>query len=116
MDKKKEKGKGYITPKEKEREDKAEFPGYPEYPPSEDIYDKSKEEESIDPEDTSKKKDLIEKDKRGKKNEKDFEEDKSGSDLDVPGSELDDEAEKAGNEDEENNYYSIGGDDHDDLG
>ena len=38
-----------------------------------------------------------------------------GSDLDIPGSELDDEQENAGNEDEENNYYSLGGDDHNDL-
>lgn len=35
------------------------------------------------------------------------------SDLDVPGSELDDENEDVGEEDEENNYYSLGGDRHD---
>ena len=34
------------------------------------------------------------------------------SDLDIPGSELDDENEKIGEEDEENNYYSLGGDRH----
>ncbi|GAC1418726.1 MAG: hypothetical protein NVS1B13_03470 [Flavisolibacter sp.] len=34
------------------------------------------------------------------------------SDLDIPGSELDDEAENIGEEDEENNYYSLGGDRH----
>jgi hypothetical protein len=39
----------------------------------------------------------------------------SGDDLDVPGSELDDEQERIGSEDEENNYYSIGGDNHNDL-
>ncbi len=39
----------------------------------------------------------------------------SGKDLDVPGSELDDDAESTGSEDEENNSYSIGGDDHNDL-
>jgi len=38
-----------------------------------------------------------------------------GSDLDIPGSELDDDQEITGNEDEENNYYSLGGDDHNDL-
>ncbi len=48
-------------------------------------------------------------------NEKDFEEDVSGSDLDVPGDELDDENEAVGSEDEENNYYSIGGDRHHNL-
>ena len=41
--------------------------------------------------------------------------DKEGDDLDVPGSELDDADEAIGEEDEENNYYSIGGDDHQDL-
>lgn len=34
------------------------------------------------------------------------------SDLDIPGSELDDADEKIGEEDEENNYYSLGGDRH----
>ena len=35
--------------------------------------------------------------------------------LDIPGSELDDDVEEIGTEDEENNYYSLGGDQHDDL-
>jgi len=39
----------------------------------------------------------------------------SGNDLDIPGSELDDESESVGSEDEENNSYSLGGDDHNDL-
>ena len=80
---------------------------------TEDIYVKSKEEKEIDPEDVSKYKtpnDIIE-----TRNEKDFESDKSGSDLDVPGSELDDAQENIGSEDEENNYYSLGGDNHNDL-
>jgi hypothetical protein len=34
------------------------------------------------------------------------------TDLDIPGSELDDDNEKIGEEDEENNYYSLGGDRH----
>lgn len=37
----------------------------------------------------------------------------SGDDLDVPGSELDDPDEAIGEEDEENNEYSLGGDNHD---
>ena len=41
--------------------------------------------------------------RQGDWNEKSFGEDKSGDDLDVPGSELDDEQEKNGSEDEENN-------------
>ncbi len=48
-------------------------------------------------------------------NEKDFSEDVSGDDLDVPGAELDDDMEAIGDEDEENNYYSLGGDDHENL-
>jgi len=36
------------------------------------------------------------------------------TDLDIPGSELDDQNEIIGEEDEENNYYSLGGDRHDD--
>ena len=34
------------------------------------------------------------------------------SELDIPGSELDDANESIGEEDEENNYYSLGGDRH----
>lgn len=40
--------------------------------------------------------------------------DMAGSDLDIPGSELDDDNEAVGSEDEENNSYSIGGDRHED--
>ncbi|MBO9571034.1 MAG: hypothetical protein J7497_02320 [Chitinophagaceae bacterium] len=36
-------------------------------------------------------------------------------DLDIPGSELDDQNEELGEEDEENNYYSLGGDNHESL-
>ena len=37
------------------------------------------------------------------------------SDLDIPGAELDDKDEAIGEEDEENNYYSLGGDRHENL-
>ncbi|MCE3228196.1 MAG: hypothetical protein K0S32_2747 [Bacteroidetes bacterium] len=98
-------------------EDKAEkngFPGYPHYKEKEDIYKKNKEEIDVDPENTKKLKtmdesgDLVE--------EIDIDETDlyfkiSGDDLDVPGSELDDIMEESGSEDEENNYYSLGGDD-----
>jgi hypothetical protein len=40
-------------------------------------------------------------------------EDLSGKDLDVPGQEADDANEEIGEEDEENNEYSLGGDSHD---
>jgi hypothetical protein len=38
--------------------------------------------------------------------------DMAGEDLDVPGSGADDDNERIGEEDEENNYYSLGGDNH----
>ncbi len=41
-------------------------------------------------------------------------EDVGGDDLDVPGDELDDLNEAIGEEDEENNSYSLGGENHDD--
>lgn len=91
------------------------FPGYPQYPESEDIYNKFDKEFDIDPEDISKKKGIIEIDNTNELNEKDFEKDKTGEDLDIPGTELDDEQEEVGSEDEENNYYSIGGDNHNGL-
>lgn len=83
------------------------------YPPSEDIYQNSKEETEINPEDISK---IKESNSAAEElNEKSFKEDMSGDDLDIPGAELDDKQEKIGSEDEENNYYSIGGDNHSDL-
>ena len=89
------------------------LPGYPQYPPSEDIYIQAKEEQDINPEDITKNKNPNE--KSGTMNEKGFTDDKVGDDLDIPGSELDDKQESVGSEDEENNYYSLGGDDHNDL-
>jgi len=93
--------------------EKDSLQGYPVYPPEEDIYTQYLVEKEINPEDTSKTKALN--NAYGRRNEKNFNEDMSGSDLDIPGAELDDDQENIGNEDEENNYYSLGGDDHDDL-
>jgi len=88
------------------------LPGYLKYDEREDIYNQGKEEAEIDPEQILK---VKENEAYGVTNEKNFDEDASGNDLDVPGSELDDHQEEIGSEDEENNYYSIGGDDHDNL-
>jgi hypothetical protein len=87
--------------------------GYPAYPASEDIYRKYEEEKDINPEDISKIKEAN--DITGSNNEKDFNDDESGNDLDIPGTEMDDNQEAIGSEDEENNYYSLGGDNHNDL-
>jgi len=108
------------------------------YPAADDIYSQSKEETGMDPEDITRTKTPNE--KRGDidpseldfdedipgrdmnkdlegddMNEMDFDDDVSGRDLDVPGSDLDDALEDNGDEDEENNSYSLGGDRHEDL-
>ncbi len=88
------------------------LPGYPIYPENEDIYKKFEEEEDINPENTSKTK-VPNSDNELRR--KDLDDENIGKDLDIPGSELDDSQENIGSEDEENNYYSLGGDDHEDL-
>ncbi|HEY5499636.1 MAG TPA: hypothetical protein VIK20_04555 [Bacteroidales bacterium] len=90
------------------KEKKNELNGYPVYPPEEDIYIQALKESSISPEAISKT--IVS--KKEEQVEIDTVKDLSDIDLDVPGSELDDEQEIIGNEDEENNYYSLGGDAH----
>ena len=79
-----------------------------EYPPSEDIYNKGTEDKSVDPDALP---EIIGKSKTSLVTA----EESDDMDLDVPGSELDDDMEAIGEEDEENNYYSLGGDDHNSL-
>ncbi|MFZ4520948.1 MAG: hypothetical protein ACOYNC_04550 [Bacteroidales bacterium] len=86
--------------------------GYPSYPPDEDVYNKFREERDINPEDISKDKDPNDDELSGITNVKGFAKNLSGNDLDIPGSELDDIQEDIGSEDEENNFYSLGGDGH----
>jgi hypothetical protein len=92
------------------------LPGYPTYPPGEDIYAQAIEEVDLNPED------ILEKEapketpfRTSKLKSLNYTEEESGDDLDIPGSELDDLQEEIGSEDEENNYYSLGGDDHENL-
>lgn len=85
--------------------------GYPLYPPSEDIYNQFTEEVNIDPENVLERKSKNTADDAKPKNEEDL----LSDDLDVPNAEADDAEEAIGSEDEENNYYSIGGDNHDSL-
>jgi hypothetical protein len=82
-------------------EENNKFP-LPVYKPEDDIYNRQKEE-PLEGEEQ-----LVEGDKVKTKG-------KLGEGLDVPGAELDDADEAVGEEDEENNYYSLGGDNHDDL-
>jgi len=97
-------------PDEKVILDQPEYPDYHEYPEGEDIYSKGKETE-IDPEKLA---------ERPAKAENGAEEDilkknphQILNPVDTPGSELDDTLEETGNEDEENNYYSLGSDNSD---
>jgi hypothetical protein len=73
----------------------------PIYKKGEDIYNK---EEEIPLDDVDKLTSGIAKKETG-----------PADDLDIPGAELDDADEAIGEEDEENNYYSLGGDNHNDL-
>lgn len=95
--------------------EEANLQGYPANPPGQDIYDKFLEEEEVNPEDISRVKESNEMGGPGINNEHPSDGSDPGSDLDVPGSELDDNEEAIGSEDEENNYYSLGGDDHTNL-
>ncbi|HRD57086.1 MAG TPA: hypothetical protein PK504_03510 [Ferruginibacter sp.] len=63
------------------------------YPATDDIYQKAQKENFIEEDEAS----------------------SMDGELDVPGAELDDANESIGEEDEENNYYSLGGDNHQDL-
>lgn len=78
-----------------------DLPGYKIHPVSEDVYNQLQK---------SKHEDITE-----NVDEDDLMHEQLSEDLDVPGSELDDEDELTGSEDEENNYYSLGGDEHTDL-
>lgn len=95
------------------KNDREDFPGYPSYPATEDIYSNEIKEEEINPENISESKSML--DITGDLNEKSFDDDVTAADLDIPGAELDDNQENIGSEDEENNYYSLGGDNHENL-
>ena len=97
-----------------ETQDGENLEGYPSYPKNQDIYNQFKEEQDIDPEDPTHLKDP-EIDTSEEVEELDFTKDFIPTDLDIPGADEDDEQEEIGNEDEENNFYSIGGDNHHDL-
>ena len=101
-------------PPVKQEKIKKDLPGYPVYPASEDVYAQDVEEKDIDPENPGRKKAPNEK-PNAILNEKNFKDDVTGEDLDIPGSEDDEKEVNAGSEDEENNFYSIGGDNSDSL-
>lgn len=89
-----------------------------DYDPKDDIYNRGKKVASIDNDDEL----VIDKGIPTPNDSNELYEDAplhnaqsnfEGEGLDVPGSELDDQQESIGSEDEENNYYSLGGDNHD---
>ncbi len=86
-----------------------ELPGYQSTPPDEDIFRKYDEDKEADPDNPYEEKNPLERDTN------EFSEELALGDLDVPGTDADDEMEAIGSEDEENNYYSLGGDDNDSL-
>ena len=89
--------------------------GYPEYATGEDIYSMSALLANVDPEDVTQNKSLDSEATLDGNNEKDSDEDESGDDLDVPGPDENGSSDIPGEEDEENSYYSLGGDEHNDL-
>lgn len=96
--------------KNKRSEEDKDLPGYPTNPPSEDIYTRYDKEDDANIENPFNEKEPTE------KAVDEYTDDLLlGSELDIPGSELDDDMEIIGNEDEENNYYSLGSDDNDAL-
>jgi hypothetical protein len=106
------KNKNLKTDKElsSAKENEEEFPGYPAYPASEDIMNQE-EEEDLDVEKITGSSRLNNEIAREKGvDPADFDES-----LDIPGAELDDNEEAIGEEDEENNFYSLGGERHEDL-
>jgi hypothetical protein len=98
------------TDKKSELNEDEKFPGYPAYPANEDITYRG-EQEDLD----------VEKVTRSSRINNELARESSGDPadldegLDVPGADLDDSNEAIGEEDEENNYYSLGGDRHEDL-
>ncbi len=92
-----------------------EFPGYPVYAACDDIYMRGSKQKNVNPEDIHSYKHLYGTNMGKFTNKEKLNNDERVSNLDVPGADLDEEDQNVGNEDEENNYYSLGGDDHNDL-
>ena len=82
--------------KDQSANEEQSYPGYPSYPSKEDIY-RNAEGEPMEEEESGRENPSLD------------------DGLDIPGAELDDANEEIGAEDEENNYYSLGGDQHEDL-
>ncbi len=132
-----EKSKKGIEDLTTEKATDKNLPGYPHYPPVEDIMNKENHFKKLPLEEevnTGEKEkpvvvdetdapienqiditDITAEDLKMLDGAETIDGDMAATDLDIPGAELDDEMEATGNEDEENNSYSIGGDRHEDL-
>ena len=82
------------------------LPNYPHYPENQDIFNNSVREDVMDTDGIFENLDI---------NQNDFVKEEIVPDLVAYDLGLGDIPENEGNEDEENNYYSLGGDDHNDL-
>jgi hypothetical protein len=93
-------------------EQDSNFPGYPHYPSKEDITNpgNGNKKVELDAEELANSGRLS-----AVKASDESENLSEDADLDIPGADLDDQNEEIGEEDEENNYYSLGGDRHEDL-
>jgi hypothetical protein len=75
------------------------------YPASEDIYARKTKADGINPDDNSEITEPNEED--DVMNEKSYDDELTGDDLDIPEAEEDNSQQANGSEDEENNYYSL---------
>jgi len=91
------------------------IPAYPTTPASDDLYSQYKEEKDIDPEDISRAKRPNEEGNIEAVDQNIMSIGVKVDDMDVPSSDSEEDEEGIGNEDEENSYYSLGGDGHIDL-
>jgi hypothetical protein len=90
------------------------YMGYPTFPFEQNVAQKLQEEINVASLNAMSFQGL---DKNLKKlNEQNQSGDCNGNDMDIPETELDNTDEAMGSEDEENNHYSLGGDNHNDLG
>ena len=89
--------------------------GYPLYPEIEDIYRKCHEEKNLDPDTISQIENSANPEEYIISEETDFNSALIGNHADAYDLVLVDYQDNNGNEDEENNYFSLGGDDHEDL-
>jgi len=102
-----------MKPKKNQKPIDTTYPDYPQYPKSEDIYAKGERLSEINPDDNLPIKDTqLATDEW---NEASPDALLTGEDLDIPDLESLELLEEIGEEDEENSYYSLGGDEHNNL-